>query len=119
MAIHREQLVQHGGANGMRDEALLDSALAKAHNVFAYAAQPDIFRIAAAYAFGIVRNLAFIDSNIRTSLVVSLAFLVRNGWDIVASKEDTYFTFLHLAEGSLTEDDLAIWFAKHAVRLTP
>lgn len=117
MAIHREQLVQHGGSTGVRDEALLDSALAKAHNVFAYANQSDIFQLAASYAFGIAHNLAFIDGNKRTALVVSITFLDRNGWDIVASKEDTYFTFLHLADGSLSEEDLAAWFTKHAVTL--
>jgi death-on-curing protein len=116
--MHREQLAEHGGSDGIRDETLLDSALGKPHNVFAYEEEPDIFRLAASYAFGIARNHAFIDGNKRTALVVSLTFLDRNGWDIVASKEDTYFTFLHLAEGSLSEMDLAGWFTKHAVRPT-
>jgi death-on-curing protein len=116
--MHREQLAQHGGSDGIRDETLLDSALAKPHNVFAYADEPDIFRLAASYAFGIARNHAFIDGNKRTALVVSMTFLDRNGWDIEASREDTYFTFLHLAEGSLSEDALANWFSKHAVPLS-
>lgn len=118
LAMHREQLAQHGGSDGIRDETLLDSALAKPHNVFAYADEPDIFRLAASYAFGIARNHAFIDGNKRTALVVSITFLDRNGWDIEAPKEDTYFTFLHLAEGRLSEDALANWFSKHAVPLT-
>ena len=116
--MHGEQLAEHGGSDGIRDETLLDSALAKPHNVFAYGDNPDIFRLAASYAFGIARNHAFIDGNKRTALVVSLTFLDRNGWDIVASKEDTYFTFLHLAEGSLNEEDLTDWFTKQAIRLT-
>ncbi|HZY62446.1 MAG TPA: type II toxin-antitoxin system death-on-curing family toxin [Edaphobacter sp.] len=113
LAMHREQLVEHGGSDGIRDETLLDSALAKPRN----ADDPDIFRLAASYAFGIARNHAFIDGNKRTALVVSLTFLDRNGWDIVASKEDTYLTFVHLAEGTLSEDELAVWLAKHAVSL--
>jgi death-on-curing protein len=115
--MHSEQLAEHGGSDGGRDEAPLDSALAKPHNVFAYA-EPSIFRLAASYAFGIARNHAFIDGNKRTALVVSITFLARNGWQIVASKEDTYFTFLHLAEGSLSEDELAHWFTQHAVPLS-
>jgi death-on-curing protein len=117
LAIHSEQLAEHGGSDGIRDETLLDSALAKPRNVFAYSDQPDLFRLAASYAFGIARNHAFVDGNKRTALVVSLTFLDRNGWDIVAEKEDVYFTFLHLADGSLSEDDLTAWFTRHAVPL--
>jgi death-on-curing protein len=117
LAMHSAQLVEHGGSDGIRDETLLDSALAKPPNVFSYADQPDIFRLAASYAFGIARNHAFVDGNKRTVLVVSLTFLERNGWDIVAPKEDVYFTFLHLADGSLSEEELATWFTKHAVPL--
>jgi death-on-curing protein len=115
LAMHSAQLAEHGGSNGIRDETLLDSALAKPRNVFAYVDQPDIFRLAASYAFGIARNHAFVDGNKRTALVVSLTFLDRNGWDIEATKEDLYFTFLHLADGSLTEEELTAWFTKHAV----
>jgi death-on-curing protein len=117
LAMHSAQLAEHGGSDGIRDETLLDSALAKPHNVFAYADQPDLFRLAASYAFGIARNHAFVDGNKRTALVVSLTFLERNGWDIVAPKEDVYFTFLHLADGSLAEEELAAWVTKHAVPL--
>jgi death on curing protein len=117
LALHSAQLAEHGGSDGTRDETLLDSALAKPHNVFAYADQPDIFQLAASYAFGIARNRAYVDGNKRTALVVSLTFLDRNGWDIVATKESVYFTFLHLADGSLTEDELTAWFTQHAVPL--
>ena len=107
--MHREQLAEHGGSDGIRDEALLD--------VFACADDADIFQLAASYAFRIARNHAFIDGNKRTALVVSLTFLDRNGWDISAQKEDMYLTFLHLADGSLSEEGLAAWFRKHAVAL--
>jgi death-on-curing protein len=117
LALHNEQLAEHGGATGIRDESLLDSALAKPQNVFAYANNPSLFRLAASYAFGIARNHPFIDGNKRTALVVSLAFAERNGWTIESSREDLYFTFLHLADGTLTEDELAAWFTSHAVAL--
>lgn len=115
LAFHQEQLVEHGGSDGVRDETLLDSALAKPLNVFAYAPDPDIFQLAASYAFGLARNHAFIDGNKRTALVVSLTFLDLNGWEIVSTKEDVYLTFLHLADSSLSEADLAEWFRSHAV----
>ena len=117
LALHSEQLAEHGGADGVRDELLLDPTLAKPENVFAYADAPDIFRIAASYAFGLARNHAFIDGNKRTALVVSLLFLNRNGWDIWATREDIYLTFLHLAGGSLSEEEMAAWFTSHAVPL--
>jgi death-on-curing protein len=115
--MHSEQLAEHGGSEGIRDETLLDSALAISPNVFAYEEKPSIFRLAASYAFGTARNHAFVDGNKRTALVVSLAFLDRHGWDIAASKEDLYFTFLHLADGSLSEEELTAWFTQHAVPL--
>jgi death-on-curing protein len=117
LALHSEQLAEHGGSEGIRDESLLDSALAKPLNVFAYADAPDIFRLAASYAFGIARNHAFVDGNKRTAMVVSLGFLDLNGWDVVAPKEDFYMTFLHLADGSLNEEESAAWFTAHAVPL--
>ena len=115
--MHSEQLAEHSGSNGIRDETLLDSALAKPLNVYAYANEPDIFRLTTSYAFGIARNHAFVDGNKRTALVVSLTFLSLNGWKVDTTKEDLYLTFLHLADGSLSEEELAKWFTKHAVSL--
>ena len=117
LAMHAEQLAEHGGSSGVRDEGLLDSALAKPHNVFAYANDVDIFRLAASYAFGIARNHPFIDGNKRAALAASATFLDRNGSDILASKEDIYLTFLHLADGSLTEGQLTDWFSQHTIPL--
>jgi death-on-curing protein len=115
--MHRQQLALHGGSDGIRDETLLDSALAKPQNVFAYEEGADLFRLAASYAFGIARNHAFVDGNKRTALAVSAAFLARNGWDIEAEKAELYLTFLHLADGSLSEEELAAWFTAHVVPL--
>ena len=98
----------------MRDEGLLDSALAKPVNVFAYKSDADLFRLAASYAFGIARNHAFVDGNKRTALVVCLMFLARNGWWVSAEKEHLYLTFLGLAEGTVSEAELAAWLRGHA-----
>ena len=117
LASHSEQLAEHGGSDGIRDEGLLDSALAKPLNVFSYGENVDLFTLAASYAFGIARNHAFIDGNKRTANVVSEGFLYLNGWRIMTSKEDKYFTFLHLADGSLSEEELAAWFRAHAVAI--
>lgn len=117
LIVHSMQLAEHGGSDGIRDETLLDSALAKPRNVFAYADTLSLHRLAASYAFGIARNHAFVDGNKRTALVVSEGFLRVNGLKVVSIPEEKYFIFLHLAGGSLTEDELTAWFTKHAVPL--
>ncbi len=86
-AIHQRQIVEHGGAKGVRDENLLLSALARPQNILAYEdAEPDIARLAAAYAFGIAQNHPFIDGNKRVALVVCSTFLKLNGWNLVATQ---------------------------------
>jgi death-on-curing protein len=117
LIVHSMQLAEHGGSDGIRDETLLDSALAKPRNVFAYTNDPSLSRLAASYAFGIARNHPFIDGNKRTALVVSEGFLRLNGLKVISAPEEKYFTFLHLADGSLSEDQLTAWFTKHAVPL--
>lgn len=115
LIAHSMQLEEHGGSDGLRDETLLDSALAKTRNVFAYSDEVDLPRLAASYAFGLARNHPFVDGNKRTALVVSEGFLRLNGWKVISAPEEKYFTFLHLADGSLSEAELAKWFRKHAV----
>lgn len=118
LVAHSRQLAEHGGSDGIRDETLLDSALAKPRNVFAYEQGATPHRLAASYAFGIARNHAFVDGNKRTALVVSEGFLRLNGLKIVAPAEEKYLTFLHLADGSLSEEELTAWFTRHAVPLS-
>ena len=113
-AIHRRQLTEHGGAEGIRDEGLLDSALARPKNLWAYSGQrPDIAALAAAYAFGIAKNHPFVDGNKRTAFVVCRTFLILNGHDLETSKEDKYLTFLRLSEGRLSEKELADWIRRN------
>jgi death-on-curing protein len=117
LVAHSRQLAEHGGSDGIRDETLLDSALAKPRNVFAYADSPTLAMLAASYAFGIARNHAFVDGNKRTALVVCEGFLRLNGQRVVAPPEEKYLTFLHLAEGTLSEEELTAWLTRHAVAL--
>ncbi|MHB1702185.1 MAG: type II toxin-antitoxin system death-on-curing family toxin [Acidobacteriaceae bacterium] len=113
LLAHSRQLAEHGGSDGIRDEGLLDSALAKPKNVFAYADEVSLARLAASYAFGIARNHPFLDGNKRTALVASEGLLRFNGHRVEAAPEDKYLTFLSLAEGSLSEAALADWFEQH------
>jgi death on curing protein len=117
LIVHSMQLAEHGGSDGIRDESLLDSALSKPRHVFAYVDSATLPTLAASYAFSLARNHTFIDGNKRTALVVSEGFLRLNGVKIVSTPEEKYLTFLHLADGSLSEEDLAAWFTKHAVPL--
>jgi death-on-curing protein len=117
LIAHSRQLAEHGGSDGVRDEGLLKSALGKPRNVFSYDDNCDLARLAASYAYGIARNHPFIDGNKRTALVVSEMFLRINGMKVVSAPEEKYFTFLHLAEGTLTEEELAAWFRSHAESL--
>ncbi|MCH9001992.1 MAG: type II toxin-antitoxin system death-on-curing family toxin [Planctomycetes bacterium] len=109
-AIHLRQLAEHGGAEGIRDTGLLDSALARPKNLWAYSTpRADLAALAASYAFGIVKNHPYVDGNKRTGLVVLRTFLLINGSDIEASHEEKYLTILSLADGTLDESSLADW----------
>jgi len=113
IAVHEMQLAEHGGGAGLRDAALLESALAKPLNLAAYG-EPDICALAAAYGYGIARNHAFIDGNKRTAFVAVELFLRLNGWQLVAPDADCVLTMLAVASGELTESDFAAWLRAHA-----
>jgi len=113
LAIHDGQLAEHGGQAGVRDRGLLESAMARPQNQFAYG-EHSIARLAASYAFGISRNHPFLDGNKRTSLVVAELFLELNGSDLTATDAECVTTFLRLAADELTEEELADWIAAHS-----
>jgi death on curing protein len=117
LAIHDEQLAEHGGMKGLRDQSLLLSALARPQNLAAYGT-PDVADLAASYAVGIARNHAFIDGNKRTALVVAAGvFLPLNGFKLTASDGETVRVMLSVADGSMKEEELASWFRTHTVPL--
>ena len=112
-AIHHRQIAEHGGSEGLRDEGLLLSALARPQNLLAYGEPaPDLASLAAAYAYGIARNHPFVDGNKRTALVAARTFLILNGVDLEASQDDKVLAFLSLAEGAVSEEELAEWIRK-------
>lgn len=113
-AAHWEQLTEHGGGEGVRDQALLESAMARPQNLAAYGS-PDAADLAAAYAYGIARNHPFVDGNKRTAAVVSETFLIINGYWLDATDAELVVTFLALAAGELSESELADWFRSHIV----
>jgi death-on-curing protein len=102
LAIHDRQLVEHGGAGGLRDEALLQSALGRPLNHFSYES-PDIVELAAKYTAGIVQNHPFLDGNKRTGFVVGVLFLELNGYHFTASEESAAQAVLELAAGTMDE----------------
>lgn len=112
-AAHAEQIAEHGGGgDGLRDRGLFESAMARPHNQALYG-DPDAAALAAAYAYGLARNHAFIDGNKRIAAVVSETFLLLNDYRLTATDAELVVAFLELAAGNLTETDLADWFRQH------
>ena len=109
-AIHDEQIAEHGGVSRLRDEGLFLSALARPQHLVAYGA-PDVADLAASYAEGIARNPPFVDGNERIALVVSAGlFLPLNGYQVVADNTALIRMMLAVADGSMSEEELAAWF---------
>ncbi len=116
LAFHAQLIALFGGSDGVRDRGLLDSALGRPKNLFAYAENPvSMAELAAAYAVGISSNHPFVDGNKRAAMQVAFVFLEFNGFPVTASQEDACLTFLRLAAGEITERELALWFAQHAM----
>jgi death-on-curing protein len=111
--LHGESLVLHGGAAGIRDEGLLDSALARPETLAAYG-QPDVFDCAAAYAFGLAKNHPFIDGNKRAGFLGAGLFLRLNGYRLTATQQDATLTMLALAASDISEAAYADWLRTHA-----
>ncbi len=109
VAAHAEQLAEHGGGAGVRDERLLESAMARPRNVAAYG-DPDAAALAGAYAFGIARNHPFVDGNKRTAAVVAETFLILNGHRLSANDAELAVAFAALAAGEMSEQEIADWF---------
>jgi len=108
-AMHSEQIAEHGGTEGVRDEGLLESALAGPQNLLAYGENVDAAALAASYAYGIAKKHPFLDGNKRTALVVAVTFLNLNGYDFEAPASEMYTQFLGLSEWIVSEEQLAGW----------
>lgn len=113
LAIHDEQLREHGGAAGIRDDGLLESALARPLNAAGYG-EPDLAELAALYALGIARNHPFMDGNKRTAYVALELFLDLNGVDLTASDAGATVAMLDMAAGQLTDEEFTLWVREHA-----
>jgi len=118
LSIHAAQLAEHGGIVGVRDEGLLESALARPELKAQYG-EADFALLAAAYAYGIARNHPFLDGNKRTAFVAMELFLMKNGMLLTASDQDAILTFLKLAAGEISEEELTVWIHQNTMPLQP
>ena len=114
LAIHDEQIAEHGGTDGLRDAGLLDSALHRPQNLLNYG-EPDLADLAVAYACGIAKNHAFLDGNKRTSSVVTRLFLQLNGADLNASEGERLEIWSTLGAGGISETELAAWIRERLI----
>lgn len=116
LAMHDQQISEHGGLSGVRELTLVQSALARPQNLLAYGS-PDAAELAAAYAYGLERSHGFIDGNKRIGFLVAVTFLDVNGYDFVDSEEEVVRTMLAVASGEMSEDALAEWFRRTITKL--
>jgi death on curing protein len=113
LALHRRLLAEHGGAEGIRDEGLLESALARPRQHHAYG-QPDVVALAAGYGVALIRNHAFVDGNKRIATMATILFLDVNGWDFMAAEPEVASMFESLAAGSMEEAVFLAWLRANA-----
>jgi len=118
--IHEQAIKEQGGSQGIRDEGLLESAIARPQNLYAYEEQNDIFELAASYAEGIARNHAFVDGNKRTAYATSDLFLYQNGYDLNAEQAREQTTlFENLAKGEVRREELAAFYRQNTQVIEP
>ncbi|MGA2625173.1 MAG: type II toxin-antitoxin system death-on-curing family toxin [Bacteroidota bacterium] len=118
LTIHADLLQRYGGAPGLRDSGLLDSALAQPKiTVAGKYANKSIFDKAAAYGFHICKNHPFVDGNKRVAFVLMDIFLQKNGWEVTSTEEEAYRTIMDLASGKLTKSQLSNWLKEHSSKL--
>lgn len=113
LAIHDQQIAEHGGTDGVRDRGLIESTLARPRNLAGHS-KSDVFDLAAEYGYGIARSHRFIDGNKRTAYVVTVLFLRLNGHDLTAPAVQRVIAFEKLGHGKLTPRDFAKWLRRHA-----
>ena len=120
LALHDRQIAEHGGSTGLRDPGLLESALARPQQLYAYGdPPPDLAALAASLAFGLARNHAFVDGNKRTAAVCCELFLELNGASLIAKDAELYPQFIALATGQLPEANFAAWLRERLTLTAP
>jgi len=117
VAVHEEQLAEHGGLAGIGDLGAVKSALARPRNLVSCEGCEDLAQLAAAYAYGIARNHGFSDGNKRTGLVTMDLFLMLNGYELKSSPAENVLTILGVADGTVSEDDLTTWIRNNIQEL--
>jgi len=115
ITVHQMLLAEHGGLSGIRDKDLLDSALSRPRQKFAYEQDASIFDLAASYSFGLANNHPFVDGNKRIALTVSAIFLEINGYTLNAPEPETVVIYEQLASGNISEESLSIWFRDSSI----
>lgn len=115
IAVHAEQIAEHGGSDGIRDRGLLSSALFRPRNLAGYGT-PIVFELAAAYAFGIIQNHPFVDGNKRSGFLAAYVFLALNGWKLIAAEASAVEAVLALASGGISEAEFAAWLKAQSIR---
>jgi death-on-curing protein len=113
-AIHTDQLREHGGLAGVRDENLLESALARPRQKWHYSEKADVPALAAAYAFGLINNHPYRDGNKRIGFLAMVTFLGMNGYELTAADAEVIAEFIALAQGAESEDALTDWIRQHS-----
>lgn len=112
-AIHADQVKQHGGSLGIRDEGLIESALVRPYNKWRYDSDADLAALGASYAYGLVKNHGFIDGNKRIAFQVMYVFLGLNGWRLVAPEVEVVDVMVALASSTMSEEAFAEWIRAH------
>ncbi len=118
ISVHNMLLSEHGGSPGLRDETLLDSALARPKQRFAYQPESSLFELAASYSFGLAKNHPFIDGNKRISFTVAAIFLELNGFSFDAPEAEVVLFYENLASGNIIEKELTNWFSQYSNLIT-
>jgi death on curing protein len=117
-AVHLDQLREHGGSQGLRDENALESALARARHKWAYEPDSDLALLAAAYGYGLATSHPYQDGNKRIAFLAMVIFLGLNGWDFIAPEAEVVSAMLAVAAGRCVEPELAEWLRKHMLPLS-
>ena len=117
VALHRQQILEHGGRPGIQDEGLLESTLAKAQTLLNYVPSSAVYDLAAAYGYGFIQNHVFVDGNKRVGLAAMAAFLYLNGYEMSSTEVEEVMVVLEVATGGCTQVELADWLRQRIVRL--